>query len=57
LEAKRNVWSAFFAVYFNAKEYEKSAEYLKKYWQASQTDLTIESSIYYYEGLGKIYRP
>jgi hypothetical protein len=55
VEAKRKVWTAFFARYFNAGEYEKSADYLKKYWQACQTDLTDKRRIYYHEGMGNIY--
>ena len=52
---KRNVFSAFYAMYFNASEYEKSAEYLQKYWQASQDDLTVERRMYYYHDMGNIF--
>lgn len=55
VEAKRKVWTAFYARYFNAREYEKSADYLKKYWQACQTDLTDKRRVYYYEGMGSIF--
>ena len=52
---RRNVFSAFYAMYFNAGEYEKSAEYLQKYWQASQDDLTVERRMYYYHDMGNIF--
>ena len=55
VEAKRKVWTAFFARYFNAGEYEKSVDYLKRYWQAIQTDLTDKRRIYYYEAMGNIF--
>ena len=55
VEAKRNVFSAFHAMYFNAGEYKKSAEYLQKYWQASQDDLTAERCMYYYHNMGNVY--
>ena len=52
---RRNVFSAFYAMYFNAGEYEKSEEYLQKYWQASQNDLTVERRMYYYHDMGNIF--
>ena len=54
-EAKRNVLSAFHALYFNAGDYEKSADYLNRFWQASISDGDDNLLMYYYHDMGNIY--
>ncbi|MBQ3990026.1 MAG: hypothetical protein II630_04225, partial [Bacteroidales bacterium] len=54
-EAKRNVLSAFHAMYFNAGDYEKSADYLNQFWQASISDGDDNLLMYYYHDMGNIY--
>ncbi len=54
-EAKRNVLSAFHTMYFNAGDYEKSAEYLNQFWQASIQDGDDNLLMYYYHDMGNIY--
>ena len=44
LEAKRDCLSAFHTMYFNAGDYEKSADYLSQFWQASLSDADDNSS-------------
>ena len=55
IEVKRNVLSAFHTLYFNAGDYEKSADYLNQYWQASITDDDDNLLMYYYHDMGNIY--
>lgn len=54
-EAKRNCWSAFHAMYFNAGDYEKSADYLNRFWKASIQDADDNMLMYYYHDMGNIY--
>ena len=54
-EAKRNVLSAFHTLYFNAGDYEKSADYLNRFWQASISDGDDHLLMYYYHDMGNIY--
>ena len=54
-EAKRDVLSAFHTMYFNAGDYEKSADYLNQFWQASISDGDDNLLMYYYHDMGNIY--
>ncbi|MBR5911529.1 MAG: hypothetical protein IKZ55_06060 [Bacteroidales bacterium] len=54
-EAKRNVLSALHTMYFNAGDYEKSADYLNQFWQASISDGDDNLLMYYYHDMGNIY--
>ncbi len=54
-EAKRDCLSAFHTMYFNAGDYEKSADYLSQFWQASITDADDNVLMYYYHDMGNIY--
>ena len=54
-EAKRDCLSAFHAMYFNAGDYEKSADYLSQYWQASIADADDNLLMYYYHDMGNIF--
>ena len=54
-EAKRDVLSAFHTLYFNAGDYEKSADYLNQFWQASISDDDDNLLMYYYHDMGNIY--
>ena len=54
-EAKRNVLSALHTMYFNAGDYEKSAEYLNQFWQASIQEGDNNLLMYYYHDMGNIY--
>lgn len=54
-ETKRNVLSAFHAMYFSAGEYEKSADYLNQFWQASMADADDNVLMYYYHDMGNIF--
>ena len=54
-EAKRNVLSAFHVMYFNIGDYEKSADYLNQFWQASISDGDDNLLMYYYHDMGNIY--
>ena len=54
-EAKRDVLSAFHAMYFNAGDYEKSADYLNRFWQASISNGDDNLLMYYYHDMGNIY--
>ena len=54
-EAKRDCLSAFHAMYFNAGDYEKSADYLSQYWQASIADADDDLLMYYYHDMGNIF--
>ena len=55
LEAKRTVSSAFYALYFNAGEYEKSGDYLRRFLQLSMPDVDDRTMMYYYDGMGGIF--
>ena len=55
IEAKRDVLSALHAMYFNAGDYEKSADYLSQYWKASISDADDNVLMYYYHDMGNIY--
>ena len=55
IEAKRNVLSAFHIMYFNAGDYEKSADYLNQFWQASIQEGDDNLLMYYYHDMGNIY--
>ena len=54
-EAKRDCLSAFHAMYFNAGDYEKSADYLSRFWRASISDADDNLLMYYYHDMGNIY--
>ena len=54
-ETKRNVLSAFHSMYFSAGEYEKSADYLNRFWQASMADADDNVLMYYYHDMGNIF--
>jgi tetratricopeptide (TPR) repeat protein len=54
-EAKRNVLSGFHTMYFNAGDYERSADYLNQFWQASISDGEDNLLMYYYHDMGNIY--
>ena len=54
-ETKRNVLSAFHTMYFSAGEYEKSADYLNQFWQASMADADDNVLMYYYHDMGNIF--
>ena len=54
-EAKRNCLSAFHTMYFNAGDYEKSANYLSLFWQASNADADDNLLMYYYHDMGNIF--
>ena len=55
VEAKRTVSSAFHAMYFNAGEYEKSGDYLRRFLQMSMPDVDDRTMMYYYNGMGDIF--
>ena len=55
LEAKRNCLSAFHVMCFNAGDYEKSANYLSQFWQASIADADDNLLMYYYHDMGNIF--
>jgi hypothetical protein len=55
LEAKRDCLSAFHVMYFNAGDYEKSANYLSQYWQVSIADADDNLLMYYYHDMGNIF--
>ena len=54
-EAKRDCLSAFHVMYFNAGDYEKSANYLSQFWQASIEDADDNLLMYYYHDMGNIF--
>ena len=54
-EAKRSALSDFHAMYFNAKDYEKSADYLRQFLQASNPDVDDHLMTYYYHDMGNIF--
>ena len=55
LEAKRDCLSAFHVMYFNVGDYEKSANYLSQFWQASIEDADDNLLMYYYHDMGNIF--
>ena len=55
IEAKRWVLSAFHAKCFNAKEYEKSGDYLRQYIQTFLPDVSDSVLMYYYHDMGNVY--
>ena len=55
LDAKRSVLSAFHAMYFNAGEYEKSGDYLKRFLQQSTPYVNDNLMMYYYHGMSNIF--
>ena len=55
VETKRTVSSAFHAMYFNAGEYEKSGDYLRRFLQMSMPDVDDRTMMYYYNGMGDIF--
>ena len=55
VEAKRSVMSAFHAMCFNAKEYEKSGYYLRQFLQSYLPDVSDSLMMYYYHDMGNIY--
>ena len=55
LGAKRDCLSAFHVMYFNAGDYEKSANYLSQFWQASIEDADDNLLMYYYHDMGNIF--
>ena len=55
LEAKRDCLSAFHVMYFNAGDYEKSANYLSQFWQASIANADDNLLMYYYHDMGNIF--
>ena len=55
LEAKRDCLSAFHVMCFNAGDYEKSANYLSQFWQASIADADDNLLMYYYHDMGNIF--
>ena len=55
LEAKRDCLSAFHVMYFNAGDYEKSADYLSQFWHASIEDADDNLLMYYYHDMGNIF--
>ena len=55
LEAKRDCLSVFHVMYFNAGDYEKSANYLSQFWQASIADADDNLLMYYYHDMGNIF--
>ena len=55
LEAKRDCLSAFHVMYFNAGDYEKSANYLSQFWKASIADADDNLLMYYYHDMGNIF--
>ena len=55
VETKRTVSSAFHAMYFNAGEYEKSGDYLRRFLQLSMPDVDDRTMMYYYDGMGGIF--
>ena len=54
-EAQRSALSDFHAMYFNAKDYEKSANYLRQFLQASTPDVDDHLMMYYYHDMGNIF--
>jgi len=55
IEVKRDVLSALHAMYFNAGDYEKSADYLSQYWKASISDTNDNMLMYYYHDMANLF--
>ena len=55
IDAKRWALSAFHVMYFNAKEYEKSGDYLRQFLQSYLPDVSDSLWMYYYHDMGNIY--
>jgi tetratricopeptide (TPR) repeat protein len=54
VETKSDVFSAFYAMYFNAGEYEKSAESLRKFMQVRLPNMNDNLWMFYYHGMGNV---
>ena len=55
MDAKRWVLTAFHVRCFNAKEYEKSGDYLRRYFQTYPPDASDSVLMYYYHNMGNVY--
>lgn len=55
VETKSNVFSAFYAMYFNAGEYEKSAESLRQFMQVRLPNMDDNLWMFYYHGMCNIF--
>ena len=55
VETKSNVFSAFYAMYFNAGEYEKSAESLRQFMQVRLPNMDDNLWVFYYHGMSNIF--
>ena len=55
MDAKRWVLTAFHVKCFNAKEYEKSGDYLRQYFQTYPPEVSDSVLMYYYHNLGNVY--
>ena len=56
VETKSNVFSAFYAMYFNAGKHEKSAEYLRQFMQVRLPNMMDDKLwMFYYSGMGNIF--
>ena len=55
IEAKRWVLSAFHVKCFNAREYEKSGDYLQQFFQTYPPDASDSVLMYYYHNMGNVY--
>ncbi len=54
VETKSDVFSAFYAMYFNAGEYEKSAESLRRFMQVRLPNMNDNLWMFYYHGMGNV---
>ena len=55
MDAKRWVLTAFHVKCFNAKEYEKSGDYLRQYFQTYPPEVSDSVLMYYYHNMGNVY--
>ena len=55
IDAKRWVLSAFHVKCFNAREYEKSGDYLQQFFQTYPPDASDSVLMYYYHNMGNVY--
>ncbi len=56
VETKSNVFSAFYAMYFNAGKREKSADYLRQFMQVRLPNMMDDNLwMFYYHGMGNIF--
>ena len=56
VETKSNVFSAFYAMYFNAGKREKSADYLRQFMQVRLPNMMDDNLwMYYYHGMSNIF--